>query len=86
ELFTTAQRRGRPNPVLLAVFGLYLDGATVKEIAQTLQRAPSSIRNYITLIYQIFELEADDYPSLQVRRSHLVELARIRGLTPSATI
>lgn len=77
--FTTAQQRNRPNPVLLAVFGLYLGGATVKEIAAQLQRAPSSIRNYITQIYQIFELDADAFPSLHARRTRLVQLAAERG-------
>ena len=76
---TTAQR-GKVNPVLIAVFGLYLQGATIKEIAVQLQRAPSSIRNYVTTIYQIFGLAAEDYPSLQARRAQLAASARARGL------
>lgn len=76
---TTAQR-GKTNPVLIAVFGLYLQGATIKEIAVQLQRAPSSIRNYVTTIYQIFGLDAGDYASLQARRAALWASARKRGL------
>lgn len=76
---TTAQQRDKPNPVLIAVFGLYIQGATIKEIATQLQRAPSSIRNYVTTIYQIFGLAPSDYPSLQARRAQLRALARDRG-------
>lgn len=76
---TTAQQHDKANPVLMAVFGRYVQGATIKEIATQLQRAPSSIRNYVTSIYQIFGLAPSDYPSLQARRAQLSHLARQRG-------
>ncbi len=75
----TAQQREKTNPVLIAVFGRYLQGATIKEIAVQLQRAPSSIRNYVTTIYQIFGLSPAAYASLQARRTALIMLARVRG-------
>jgi len=77
--FTTAQQRNKPNPVLLAVFGLYVQGATVKEIATQLQRAPSSVRNYITTLYQIFELPLNNASGLQARRKQLRMLAQQQG-------
>ncbi|MBX3011115.1 MAG: hypothetical protein KF832_06385 [Caldilineaceae bacterium] len=76
---TTAQQRDKPNPVLIAVFGLYLQGANLKTIAAQLQRAPASIRNYISTIYQIFDLPSDGYASLRERRQQLRNLARQRG-------
>jgi len=76
---TTAHQRDKANPVLIAVFGLYVQGATIKEMATQLQRAPSSIRNYVTTIYQIFGLAAHEYPSLQARRTQLGNMARQRG-------
>jgi DNA-binding NarL/FixJ family response regulator len=79
RLFTTAHQRNKPNPVLLAVFGLYVHGATVKEIAARLQRAPSSVRNYITILYQIFELPLDNTSGLQARRKQLRMLAQQRA-------
>jgi len=79
RILTTAQQRDKPNPVLIAVFGLYLQGANLKMIATQLQRAPTSIRNYISTIYQIFDLPPENYTSLHARRQHLYNLAQQRG-------
>lgn len=80
QTFSTAQQRGIANPVLIAVFGLYVHGATLKEIAAELERASSSIRNYITVLYQIFDLSKEQYSSLQARRQQLFKVAREQGL------
>lgn len=81
---TTAQQRDKANLVLIAVFGLYLQDATINEMATTLQRAPASIRNYVTTIYQIFGLSPADFPSLHCRRQHLRLLAQQRGFWGAA--
>ncbi len=79
RILTTAQQRDKPNPVLIAVFGLYLQGANLKTIAAQLQRAPKSIRNYISTLYQIFDLPPENYTSFHARRQHLHSLAQQHG-------
>ncbi len=72
---TTATQQQRPNPVLLAVFGLYLHDYSQSVIAGKLGRAHTSIRNYITTIYQIFGLSQHEFPSPMLRKRQLVNLA-----------
>lgn len=55
-LLTTAEKRSTPNPTLVAVFGLYVHGATREEIARRLSLSEAAVRNYVTLIYRIFGL------------------------------
>ena len=77
RLFTTAQSKDTANPVLLATFGLYIHGASRGEIAQQLGRSESTIRNYITYIYECFDLAHTG--SRLRRRARLVEIARREG-------
>ena len=49
----------KPNLTLVAVFGLYVDGASRKQIAEKLHLSPSSVRNYINHIFKVFELPYD---------------------------
>ncbi|MEZ4713941.1 MAG: hypothetical protein R3A44_42545 [Caldilineaceae bacterium] len=75
----TATHRQKPNPTLLAVFGLYVNGASRAEIAEELACSASNVRNYITAIYEHFDLEAGEYSSRRVRWRSLVEKAREQG-------
>lgn len=77
--FTTAQRRRKPNPTALAVFGLYIHGYSREEIAVQLNCSVANVRNYITLTYHHFGLPNDSAASREARRQHLVQLARARG-------
>jgi tetratricopeptide (TPR) repeat protein len=76
---TTAQRRRKPNPTALAVFGLYLHGYSREEIATQLGCSAANVRNYITVAYRHFGLPSDKPASRELRRRHLLQLARARG-------
>lgn len=54
-----ADQYDKPNLTLVAVFGLYIDGAPRKQIAEKLHLAPSSVRNYINYIFKVFGLPYD---------------------------
>lgn len=75
----TGKRRGHTNATLMAVFGLYVRGWSRGSIAERLAIADSTVRNYITQIYEIFHLEdlADARPHR--RLVHLRHLARQEG-------
>lgn len=75
----TAHNRQYPNPTIIAVFGLYIKGWTRAEIAQTLACSLENVRNYITLIYQHFDLPAERFQSRESRKQKLIEVARERG-------
>ncbi|MBI3958736.1 MAG: hypothetical protein HY328_08000 [Chloroflexi bacterium] len=77
RLLTTAHSTEAANPVLLATFGLYTHGASRGEIAQQLGRSESTIRNYITYIYECFGLAHTG--SRLRRRARLVEIAQGEG-------
>jgi len=82
QMLTTAERRNRPNPTLIAVFGLHIHGASRKQIADQLGISEAAVRNYITLIYKIFGLTYD--PKYRgARLKMLRELARQAGLIPA---
>ena len=76
---TTAQTRAKPNPTALAVFGLYVNGASRTQIAARVGCTVANVRNYITLIYSYFGLDAGQFTTREARRQALVELARARG-------
>lgn len=73
ELLSTTRGEGIANPVLLATFGLYLDGLDRRSIAERLSRSEKTIRNYITLIYERFGLSVFGGP----RRRRFQELHRL---------
>lgn len=75
----TAHNRQYPNPTIIAVFGLYIKGWTRAEIAKTLSCSLENVRNYITLIYQHFDLPAARFQSRESRKQRLIEVARARG-------
>lgn len=75
----TAHHRQYPNPTIIAVFGLYIKGRSRAEIAKTLSCSLENVRNYITLIYQHFELPAQRFQSREARKQKLIEVARTRG-------
>jgi len=82
QMLTTAERRNRPNPTLIAVFGLHVHGASRKQIADQLGISEAAVRNYITLIYKIFGLTYDpEYR--RARLKMLRELAQQAGLIPA---
>ncbi len=81
ELLST-RGDARANPVLLATFGLYLDGTDRRAIADLTARSESTIRNYITLIYDRFGLDNFDgsrRERAQQLRRLAIEAGFIRG-------
>jgi tetratricopeptide (TPR) repeat protein len=76
---TTAATRSKPNATALAVFGLYVHGATREEIARQLTCTVANVRNYVTLIYTHFGLAAKNFTSRDERRRELARLARAKG-------
>ncbi len=75
----TADHRKTPNPTLLAVFGLYVNGYSRDVIAEKLECSVPNIRNYITLLYQQFGLDPEGFTTRRSRQQRLVEMARARG-------
>jgi tetratricopeptide (TPR) repeat protein len=78
QMLTTAEKRNTPNPTLVAVFGLHVYGATREEIADRLGVSGAAVRNYITLIYKVFELTYDPKQRKQ-RQDALRALAQQAG-------
>ena len=78
ERLSAGRARDRINPVLLATFGLYVHDTPRREIAALLGRSESTIRNYITLIYEQFGL-ADAGGSRRARRKRLRQRALEKG-------
>jgi len=76
---TTANHRHSPNPTIIAVFGLYIMGMSRGNIAKQLACSVENVRNYITFIYQYFDLPAHQYKGREARRQKLIKLARERG-------
>jgi ATP/maltotriose-dependent transcriptional regulator MalT len=72
----TAAHHPKPNPTLLAVFGLYVNGVEREEIAEQLSCSLPTVRNYITAIYEHFGLKANDFTSRRARWKALVTLAQ----------
>lgn len=77
-----AQVRPKANSTLLAVFALYTNGYSRQEIAIRLGCSLANVRNYITLIYQHFGINAQDFSTRAERRQALIALARERGFLP----
>ena len=72
----TAAHHPKPNPTLLAVFGLYVNGIDREEIAEQLGCSLPTVRNYITAIYEYFGLKANDFATRRARWKALVALAQ----------
>ena len=79
EKLTTAQNRRTRNPVLVAVFGLYVQEISREEIADQIGRAVDTVRNYITMLYATFDLPQNDFRNDMERRQRLFELAKEEG-------
>ncbi|MFM7583672.1 MAG: LuxR C-terminal-related transcriptional regulator, partial [Caldilinea sp.] len=79
ELLTTAEQQRKPNAMLLAVFGLYLDGQSRGAIAERLRCSEKSVKNYISEIYARFGLLQVEYPERKVRFARLRALAQDAG-------
>jgi DNA-binding NarL/FixJ family response regulator len=56
SLLITAEQRNSPNPTLVAVFGLFVQGVSRKEIAAQLHLSTPTARSYINLIFKNFAL------------------------------
>ncbi len=76
---TTASYRHSPNPTIVAVFGLYIAGFARGHIAEKLDCSVENVRNYITIIYQQFDLPAHQHRGREIRRQKLIQVARARG-------
>lgn len=72
---TTAQKRNTFNPVVVAVFGLYVHGFGRKEIARRLGRSEPTVRNYITFIYEQFGLH--ETPMIESRFDRRIKLREV---------
>jgi DNA-binding NarL/FixJ family response regulator len=75
----TANQRHAANPMLLAVFGLYVSGREREEIRSQLGCSEATVRNYVTAIYDHFGL-TEFHGSRRERRLRLVALAQGQGL------
>ncbi len=75
----TAQQRRTANPSAVAVFVLYVHGTPREEIAEQLGLSQASVRNYITLIYQVFDLPKERFDSTLSRRRALRKIAEREG-------
>ena len=78
DMLVTAETRRSPNPMLVAVFLLYLERKSRTEIAELLLCSPSLVRNYVRDIYGIFGVEQVAGESRLARRSRLIEA--VQGL------
>ncbi len=74
----SANHRRTPNPSMVAVFALFVNGASRREIAGRLGCAASTVRNHITVIYHHFGLP-DPGGQRHIRQDRLVEIACERG-------
>jgi ATP/maltotriose-dependent transcriptional regulator MalT len=74
----SANHRRTPNPTMVAVFALFVNGASRREIAGRLGCAASTVRNHITVIYHHFGLP-DPHGERHVRHDRLAEIAFERG-------
>ncbi len=79
EKLTPPGRRRKSSLVIVATFGLYIQGRSRRAIAARLGRAEPTIRNHITIIYECFGLHHQDIRSRQDRRQRLRELALKEG-------
>ena len=79
ERLITAQQRRTVNATAVAVFGLYLHGVPRDEIAERLGLSLASVRNYITLFYQVFDLPKEQFSSTRARRRALWAVAEGEG-------
>lgn len=79
QVLTPGRTHRQPNATLLAVFGLYATGHSRPQIAQQLGCTVANVRNYISLIYKQFGLDAVDFSSREARRQALIEQATERG-------
>ena len=79
ERLITAQQRRTVNPTAVAVFGLYVHGVPRDEIAERLGLSVASVRNYITLFYQVFDLPKGEFVGTRARRRALREVAEGEG-------
>lgn len=79
NLLVTGKQRGRPNATLIAVFGLYLQSWSRRDMAQRLKIAEATVRNYVTLIYEVFHVTEDVGAHSQQRLSMLRSLAHEAG-------
>ncbi len=75
----TAMRRPKPNPTLIAVFGLYVNGVVREEIAERLDCSLAGVRNYITTIYEHFGVEMEGSKTRRARWQRLVTVVKERG-------
>lgn len=75
----TAMRHPKPNPTLIAVFGLYINGVAREEIAELLDCSLPGVRNYITVIYEHFEVRTESFKTRRARWQKLVTVVRSQG-------
>jgi len=79
QLLMTAQQRKTPNATLLVVFALYINGYARAEIAEKIGCSVANVRNYINLLYHIFDLPSENFQHRRDRQKQLAELAQVRG-------
>lgn len=67
------------NPTILAVFCLHVQNISVSEIATRLSLAVSTVKSYITKIYNAFELSIKNFSRRADRHTLLIEKAISEG-------
>lgn len=75
----TALHRPKPNPTLMAVFGLYVNGMSREEIAEQLACSLPGVRNYITAIYEHFDVATTGFSTRRKRWRNLIAVAQEHG-------
>ncbi|MFM7581726.1 MAG: LuxR C-terminal-related transcriptional regulator [Caldilinea sp.] len=85
SLLMTAEQRNSPNPTLVAVFGLFVQGLSRKEIAAQLHLSTPTVRNYINHIFKSFELPYNP-AERDVRRQQLRARALAAGYIGAETV
>lgn len=72
-------KRSRPNATFLAAFGLYLQGQSRHSIATRLAIAEATVRTYVTLTYEIFDVPSDIQMRNRERFTVLLQKVRQDG-------
>ena len=85
SLLMTAEQRKSPNPTLVAVFGLFVQGVSRKEIAAQLHLSTPTVRNYINHIFKSFDLPYNP-AERDVRRQQLRARALAAGYIGAETV
>ena len=83
---TTASKTGTPNPVVIAVLGLYLQGGSRREIARRLGVSEATVRNYVGVVYGVFGIGSVGFDSTGARMQVLWNQCVALGFVASTAV